>query len=108
MQPQRLAASSLLCALALAPLFSSPAQADGSNTVAQCIQSWPEARYRGLGYNHIVHLKNACARPAECDVATDVNPQAQHVSVAGGTAVEVNTFMGSPARVFVPKVTCTM
>jgi hypothetical protein len=66
------------------------------------------ARYLGLGYNHIVHVADVCASAAECEVSTNVNPQPTHVSVPAGGEVEVNTFMGSPARVFVPKVECTM
>jgi len=83
-------------------------RAEAVDTASMCIKVKPEARYLGLGYNHIVHVANVCASAAECDVSTDVNPQPQHVSVAGGGAIEVNTFMGSPARVFVPKVICVM
>ena len=79
-----------------------------SDTAAACIRVHPEARYRGLGYNHIVHVEDVCARDAECDVSTDVNPQPAHVSVPGKGEVEVTTFIGSPARVFVPKVDCVM
>jgi hypothetical protein len=84
------------------------AQATPPDTAAACIKVRPEARYLGLGYNHIVHVADVCATAAECDVSTDVNPQAQHVSVPAGGQIEVNTFMGSPARVFVPKVVCKM
>jgi len=84
-----------------------PAEAT-PDTAAKCIRATPEARYRGLGYNHIVHVANACASDAECDVSTDVNPQPTHVTVPAKSEVEVNTFLGSPARVFVPKVECKM
>ncbi len=77
-------------------------------TAAKCIRVRGEARYRALGYNHIVIVTNTCAAPAECDVSTDVNPQPTHVSVPGGGEVEVTTFLGSPARVFVPKAECKM
>ncbi len=83
--------------------------ADGpTDSAAACISVRPEARYRGLGYNHIVHVQDTCATPAECDVSTDVNPQPSHVSVPAHGEVEVTTFLGSPARVFVPKVDCKM
>jgi hypothetical protein len=78
------------------------------NTAARCIKVSAEARYRGLGYNHIVHVTDICAVAAECDVSTDVNPQPTHVTVHAGEHIEVPTFMGSPARVFVPKVECVM
>jgi hypothetical protein len=97
-----------LC-LVVGSLVLAAARADAApDTAAACIKVRPEARYRGFGYNHIVHVADVCATPAECDVSTDVNPQATHVSVAAGSEIEVNTFMGSPARVFVPKVLCTM
>jgi hypothetical protein len=88
-------------------LSAAPAQAT-PDAAAACIKVSPEARYRGLGYNHIVHVTDICKADAECDVSTDVNPQPTHVSVPAGSAVEVTTFLGSPARVFVPKVVCVM
>lgn len=94
-------------ALALA-LVATSAIANPPDTGAKCIKVRPEARYGALGYNHIVHVGDTCATAAECDVSTDVNPQPTHVSVAAQSEVEVNTFLGSPARVFVPKVVCTM
>ena len=78
------------------------------DTAAACIRIRPEARYGAYGYNHIVHLTDVCASAAECDVSTDVNPEPTHVSVPARSAIEVNTFLGSPARTFVPKVACTM
>jgi hypothetical protein len=102
----------LACTLVLTGIglviAASPAAATPPDTAANCIRVAPEARYRGLGYNHIVHLTNVCKSSAECDVSTDVNPDAQHVTVAAGEHIEVTTFMGSPARVFVPKVECKM
>ena len=101
--------SLVAAAAAIAFLAPRPTLADSPpDTPERCIRVHPEARYRGLGYNHIVHVADVCATPAECDVSTDVNPQPQHVSVAGNGEVEVATFIGSPARVFVPKVDCTM
>jgi hypothetical protein len=73
-----------------------------------CVHAWGEARYGAVGYNHLVHLENSCAVDADCVVSTDVNPQPQTVAVPAKSEVIVNTFLGSPARVFVPHVTCTM
>jgi len=83
------------------------AHADG-DAVGTCIRVRAEARYRGLGYNHIVHVADVCAADADCDVSTDVNPQPTHVLIAGKSEIEVTTFLGSPARVFIPKVECTL
>jgi hypothetical protein len=79
-----------------------------ADSAAACIRVRAEARYRALGYNHIVHVADICESAAECDVSTDVNPQPTHVTVPPKSEVEVNTFLGSPARVFTPKVECTM
>jgi hypothetical protein len=73
-----------------------------------CVHAWPEARYRALGYNHIVHVRNQCDARAECAVSTNVNPAPENVTVPGHKEVEVTTFLGSPAREFTPKVECRM
>jgi len=98
----------LAVTLGLAAIAASGAYADTADTQEKCIRVRAEARYRGLGYNHIVHVADVCATPAECDVTTDVNPEPQHAVVPAHGEVEVTTFLGSPARVFVPRVTCTM
>jgi hypothetical protein len=95
-------------AVGLPVALAARSAAAGPDPSASCIKVRAEARYRALGYNHIVHVADVCAAPAECDVSTDVNPQAVHVSVPGKTEVEVTTFLGSPARVFTPKVDCKM
>jgi hypothetical protein len=109
MKTARRVVGSLVMSLGIASSFT--ALADGPpphDSPGTCIKVRPEARYLGLGYNHIVHVADVCASAAECDVSTDVNPTPQHLSVPAGSEVEVNTFLGSPARVFVPKVVCTM
>ena len=82
--------------------------ADGGAPDVQCIRVWPEARMRAYGYDHVVHIQNACAKDASCSVATDVNPDAVTVKVAKTTEVETVTWLGSPAREFIPKVKCTL
>jgi hypothetical protein len=72
-----------------------------------CISVWPEVRYV-VGYNHIVHVANTCDAAFVCDVSTDVSPEPQRVSVPPRTEIEVVTFIGSPARVFVPNVQCKL
>jgi hypothetical protein len=84
------------------------ARAQSSKPVTACVRSWGEARYGAVGYNHLVHIADACDAPAECIVSTDVNPEPQKVLVPPHTEIEVITFRGSPARVFVPHVECTM
>jgi hypothetical protein len=66
----------------------------------ECVATWGEARYRNIGYDHLVHVQNHCDRDVLCDVSTDVNPEPEHVTVVKGTEVEVLTFRGSPAREF--------
>lgn len=71
-----------------------------------CVEVRGEVRYGALAYDHIVHLKNVCDVAFLCTVKTDVNPQPIVVTVPARQEVEVLTFRGSPARVFVPYVTC--
>lgn len=91
----------LLTALTILLVDRAPA------TSAPCVAVRAEARWSAYAYDHVVHLQNACAGAHQCDVATNVNPAPQKVLVPGRSAVEVLTFRGSPARTFVPLVTCT-
>ncbi len=45
-----------------------------------CISSWGEARFGGVGFNHVVHVANKCAASATCAVSTDVEPTPQSKS----------------------------
>src|SRR5882724_10229174 len=71
-----------------------------------CVGVGSRAVYRNYGYDHIVYLTNRCAHAAACDVSTDVNPTAEHVTVPPKERIEVLTFRGSPASAFTPHVTC--
>ena len=73
---------------------------------APCVSVRAEVRYGAAGYNHIVVLTNVCERAQMCTVSTDVNPVPTETLVAPRSSTEVVTFLGSPARVFVPKVSC--
>jgi hypothetical protein len=73
-----------------------------------CIRVWAVPRFNNGGYNHYVHISNACSVAADCVVTTDVNPEPAGVVAPAKGDVEINTFLGSPARVFVPHVECTM
>jgi hypothetical protein len=73
---------------------------------AECVAHWTEARFVAFGYHHIVHVANGCSAPVSCSVRTNVNPEAQAVTVPSGTTVEVVTFIGSPASAFVATVQC--
>ena len=74
--------------------------------LAPCVSVRAEVRYGAAGYNHIVVLTNVCERAQMCTVSTDVNPAPTDTMVAPRSSAEVVTFLGSPARVFVPKVSC--
>lgn len=112
--PRRTAACRrpLSASVAVAFLFlmvSGVAAAETSEASAPaCIGFWGEARFRGYGYYHIVHVANGCDRAAVCDVSTDVNPTPERVTVPAKQQVEVVTFQGSPAREFVPHVECKL
>ncbi len=98
-----------LIAVARAPASAKAGDAGMADAgTLPCVQSWPEVRMQAYGYNHIVHLRNMCAVAADCVVTTDVNPEPTRVTVDARSETEVNTYLGSPARVFTPKVACTM
>ena len=79
-----------------------------SAPVPECITWWTEARYRPFGYDHIVHLKSVCARPADCTISTNVNPEVKRVLVPVNASVEVYTYLVSPAREFTAYVECRL
>lgn len=77
-------------------------------TSLACVEAWGESRYRNLGYDHIVHVRNLCEKAVLCAVSTNVNPTPENVTVPSKEEVEVLTFRGSPAKSFVPKVDCKL
>lgn len=87
-------------------LASADTQTAHKATEAQCVTVRTEARYRAYGYDHLVHLKNACEKGVVCTVSTNVNPKEQQVSLDAGASTTVVTFVGSPARTFQAKVSC--
>ncbi|MDF3065004.1 MAG: hypothetical protein K0R38_605 [Polyangiaceae bacterium] len=89
----------------VAGALSASASRTGAEAPA-CVEVAAEARLGAVGYDHIVALVNTCRKNARCVVATDVNPEAVTVNVARNSQVEVVTFRGSPARTFIPRVTC--
>jgi hypothetical protein len=95
-------------ALPIAAVVAASVALAGPPTAKDCIESWPEARMQAYGYNHIVHVRDLCDVGADCVITTDVNPEPTKLSVAAKSEAEVNTWLGSPARVFTPKVACTM
>jgi hypothetical protein len=109
---QALSALALVAGLATALAVTSRGAAQDDDAppgdVPSCIEHRGEARYRGLGYDHVVVIRSTCDRAAQCRVSTNVNPQVQRVRVPSGETVEVVTYRGSPAREFTPRVACTL
>lgn len=93
-----------LCVLAT----TLPAFVLAQNEVPDCVTVRGEARWGADAYNHVVVVQNRCDRRAQCQVATDVNPQPTAVEVPAGETREVMTFLGSPARAFTPRVRCEL
>jgi hypothetical protein len=71
-----------------------------------CVRVEAVSRWGAAAFNHFVILRNECGHRARCQVATDVNPEAQLVDLDPGQTREVLTFRESPARVFTPRVHC--
>ena len=79
----------------------------GDENPAACVTAHGRVIYGALGYDHYVELENTCARAFACTVSTNVNPTPIDVVVPDLGTVSVLTFRGSPAREFMPYVTCT-
>lgn len=99
-----------LLVLVLGLVLPAPAAAQDGGTppVPPCVSWRKEARYSGAGYDHLVHVRNACEAPAACTVSTNVNPEPQNVRVQPGHEETVLTFRGSPAYEFTPRVACVL
>lgn len=78
----------------------------GAAAVPDCVAIRTSAPYRGLGYDHIVHIHNGCDAAVQCRITTNVNPDPIDVTVAKGAREDVVTFRGSPARTFEASVHC--
>jgi len=101
----------IVAALALGCVGSplEPTQASPTpNQEPSCVVYRAEARYSGVGYDHLVHISNQCDRSAACDVSTNVNPDKMHVVVASKSNQTLLTWRGSPAREFKATVTCRL
>lgn len=72
-----------------------------------CVSSRGEARNWGLGYKHVVVIRNGCEYAVVCSVGTDVQPERYTVRVEKGATEEVVTLLNSPALTFRPAVECT-
>ena len=95
----------LLTALAVVVALFGLSHAEPGQTPA-CVQFWPETRYRNYGYDHIVHVGNACHALAMCAVSSDVTPTPVRVEIKAGESMEVLIARGSPASEFTPRVEC--
>lgn len=80
---------------------------DNSKRPAGCVEVSSEARFAGIGYDHIVTLKSECKKPVKCQVRTNVTTEPSSVSLAPAAEESVVTWRGSPARAFTPDVTCS-
>jgi hypothetical protein len=73
----------------------------------ECQEVRGEARYRALGYNHVVIVTNRCNKAISCEVWTDVDPSPrQSLEVAANSSAEITTRLGSPASSFSAYAEC--
>jgi hypothetical protein len=89
------------------PATAAPIETAAAVATKPCrVRWWFEARYRGYGYDHLVHLHNDCGFPVVCAVSTNVNPKTFSATVGARSHRTVVTWTGSPSRVFVATVVC--
>lgn len=86
-------------------LVPTPTGAAEEADPASCVSYRAEARF-SIGYDHLVHVTNACERVVQCHVSTNVNPTGVEVRVAPQRTETVLTFRGSPASTFTAEVDC--
>src|SRR5258708_2060736 len=102
----RMTRSFVTLAIAAGAALIAAAPITTADAAAPCVVIRAEVRYGAAGYNHVVVLMNACEHAEACTVTTDVNPEPIKATVPPRSSTEVVTFLGSPARVFVPKAIC--
>ena len=93
-----------------APATSAPTTSERAavDPKLSCVEYNAEARYSGVGYDHLVHISNHCERKVACEVSTNVNPDKTRVTVASKATETVLTWRGSPAREFTAAVSCRL
>ena len=85
---------------------AAPAKDASSKKPGDCVDVKSEARFSGVGYDHLVTLKSACKKRLKCVVRTNVNSEPANVTLDPGEEESVLTWRGSPAREFTPDVKC--
>lgn len=83
-----------------------PAKDTSAKKPGDCVDVKSEARFSGVGYDHLVTLKSACKKRLKCVVRTNVNSEPATVTLDPGEEESVLTWRGSPAREFTPDVKC--
>jgi hypothetical protein len=101
------------CLAVLGFLLAPPLATDANSAPArpkpdapECVKHRTEARYRNLGYDHLVHVQNGCDERVVCRVSTSVNSEPVEVGLSPGEEREVLTWRGSPAREFTTRIAC--
>jgi hypothetical protein len=97
----------------LAFLLAPPLETEANSAPAhpkadasECVKHRTEARYRNLGYDHLVYVTNTCEGGVACQVSTNVNREPIELSLRSGETRELVTWRGSPAREFTARVAC--
>ena len=88
------------------PGLAASAPAKPQPDAPACVEHRAEARYRNLGYDHLVHVRNTCDARVACRVSTNVNPEPIELALRPGEERELSTWRGSPAREFTARVVC--
>lgn len=59
-------------------------------------------------FNHLVYVRNTCTQAVSCSITTNANPSPTALNVAPDHEEMANTFLNSPAPVFLPNVRCEL
>lgn len=73
----------------------------------RCMDVRAEPVFNGVGWNHVVTLRNGCDRAYTCRVSTNVDPAPEYpVTLEPGENRSIATRNGSPASGFTPNAIC--
>jgi hypothetical protein len=100
----------LLLAVALTAGLPAASRAeDGETPPAQkkpCHEVKTSVQYRGLGYQHLVTIRNSCDHAINCTIKASSNPDSMSAQVEAKAVAEVVVNSGSAASEFSADVQC--
>jgi hypothetical protein len=96
----------LAAAFGMVVAISGGVKLAAAETSPDCIEVTTRTQATGVGYNHLVQVKNGCDSAMHCHVTTSANAKGVHLNVDKGKTKEITTFLSSPASTFTAEAKC--